>query len=274
MTAPALDPFKIRDHVAGFESFIAEYKRRSDIALARSNCRRNVAYGPGPADHFDLFFPEDASKGALPIHMFIHGGYWRAFSKEDYAFVADAITIAGAIAAIVDYSLMPMARMEVLVDQVRRAAGWLYAKAESLGGDPEKLTVSGQSAGGHLAAMVCAKGTDYRIRAALPVSGLFDLAPIAKSFLQPEIHLTADEIERFTPLNLSFDPDVRYDIMVGADETAPFHVQADAFAAHLRGQGARVERSSLAGEHHMSIVLALGTPGTPAAGHLARCIGS
>lgn len=274
MSDPAVDLFKIRDHVADFEGFVTEYRRRSAITLARSNCRRNVAFGRGPTDCFDITMPEGRPEEMRPVHMFIHGGYWRAFSKEDYAFVADTIAADGAIAAIVDYSLMPTVRMETLVDQIRRAARWLFNNAATLGGDPEKLSISGHSAGGHLAMMACVQGMDYRVRSALSVSGLFDLAPIAGSFVQPEIQLTSEEIERFSPLNLSFDPRVRYEIMVGADETAPFHSQADAFAAYLRGQGADAMRSSLAGEHHMSVVLSLGTLGTPAAEHLKRCIGS
>lgn len=273
MTGVEPDLFRVRDYVADFEAFLGEYRRRSAIALSRSNCRRNIAYGPGPTDCFDLFFPNGTTDKPRPIHMFIHGGYWRAFSKDDYAFVADAIVDVGAIAAIVDYALMPMVRMETLVDQVCRACAWLSDNATNFGGDPKRLSVSGHSAGGHLAAMCCAKGMPYRISSALPVSGLFDLAPLAKSFLQAEVQFTPDEISRFTPLNLSFDPRVRYDIMVGAEETAPFHLQADAFAEHLRAQGAEAVRTDLAGDHHMSIVLALGTPGTPASEHLVRCIG-
>ncbi|UXN74064.1 alpha/beta hydrolase fold domain-containing protein [Devosia sp. A8/3-2] len=49
--------------------------------------------------------------------MFIHGGYWRAFSKSDYSLVADTVTAAGVIAVIVDYALMPAMRMATLVDQ-------------------------------------------------------------------------------------------------------------------------------------------------------------
>jgi arylformamidase len=48
--------------------------------------------------------------------MFVHRGYWRAFSKEDFAFVADAMNACGAIAATIDYSLMPKVRMGRLVE--------------------------------------------------------------------------------------------------------------------------------------------------------------
>lgn len=273
MTQATPDLFRIRDHVADFEAFVAEYRRRSQATLARRQPRHRVAYGPHPDERLDLYVPVLAGGTApLPLHMFIHGGYWRAYSKDDYCFVADAITAAGAIAAIVDYSLMPMARMATLVDQVRRAMGWLAHNAASFGGAAEALSVSGHSAGGHLAAMVCGLGQSYRVRSALCLSGLYDLAPLTQSFLQSEVQFTPEEVASFSPLKASFEPAIAYDICVGADETRPFHVQADAFAEHLRRGGASAERSALAGENHMSVVLSLGTPGTPAATKLADCI--
>ena len=52
------------------------------------------------------------------------------------------IAAAGGIAAIIDYSLIPKARMATLVAQVRLAASWLQAQARSFGGDPQGLTAS------------------------------------------------------------------------------------------------------------------------------------
>lgn len=266
------DLFKVRDHIENFEWYPAEFARRNVVTAETLRSERNVPYGDGPAERLDLFFPAGDALAPRPIHMFIHGGYWRAYSKDDFLFVADGIVAAGAVAAIVDYSLMPAARMKTLVEQVRRACAWLSANATSFGGDAARLSVSGHSAGGHLAVMACAPGQDYRIRSALAVSGLYDLAPLAASFLQQEVRFTPDEIELFAPLNLSFDQDVIYDLMVGAEETAPFHGQADSFAERLRGQGAKVMRSTIEGDHHMSIVLNMGTPGSVAAKHLERCI--
>jgi arylformamidase len=111
--------------------------------------------------------------------MFVHGGYWRAQSKDRYAFVADTVTEAGAIAALIDYTLMPKARMAGLVDQTRWAALWLKTKASSFGGDPAAFSVSGHSAGGHLASYLFARGQHEAqaapiARSALLVSGLYD----------------------------------------------------------------------------------------------------
>jgi len=269
---PKPDLYRIRDYVADFERFVALFRDRSARTVLELPSRRNVAYGDGAHDRLDLYFPE-GPEGNRPIHVFIHGGYWRAFSKDDYAFVADGITKAGAIAAIVDYSLLPKVRMLTLVEQVERACRWLARNAESFGGDAERLTISGHSAGGHLAAMACLPGAgDYRIRSALLVSGLYELAPLAASYLQPEIQLTPEEVERFSPLRFPGNSATRFTLAVGADETKPFHEQARDYLNHLQREACEAELVSLPGEHHMSIVLSLGTPGTECAGLLEKMI--
>ena len=266
------DLYRIRDYVADFERFVTEFRDRSAKTILTLKSRRNIAYGDKPGEHLDLYFPEKAG-AALPIHIFVHGGYWRAFSKEDYAFIADGITKAGAIAAIIDYSLMPKARMSLLVEQVQRACQWLAENADSFGGDADHMTISGHSAGGHLSAMACLPGAgDYRIRAALLVSGLYELAPLAASYLQPELHLTPEEVESFSPLRFPGNSAVRFILAVGADETKPFRDQARDYFSHLRREACEAQLLSLAGEHHMSIVLSLGTPGTECARLLERMI--
>jgi arylformamidase len=155
----SIDPFEIRRHVPRFEEHVADYDVASEATRRRLPSRPNVAYGDGTDEKLDLFFPESKRAGApMPIHMFVHGGYWRAQSKERYAFVADTIVEAGAIAALIDYTLMPKARMADLVDQTRRAARWLTTNAASFGGDAAAFSASGHSAGGHLASYLLARG--------------------------------------------------------------------------------------------------------------------
>jgi arylformamidase len=155
---PPPDLFKIRAIVPHFEATVADYKTSSAATRARLPSRLDVAYGDDPDERLDLFFPETSAAAArLPIHLFIHGGYWRAQSKADYSYLADVIVGQGAIAAIADYSLMPGARMARLVDQARRAAHWLGEHGREFGGDPTALSASGHSAGGHLTTYLCCR---------------------------------------------------------------------------------------------------------------------
>jgi arylformamidase len=274
------DPFMIRAHVPHWEASVADYCAASEATRQRSPGWRTVAYGDGPDETLDLYFPADQTSRARPIHMFVHGGYWRAFSKNEYAFVADAVNALGAIAAIVDYSLMPKARMAELVRQTRRAAHWLAANAPSFGGDARRLSASGHSAGGHLASYLAARGPHEpeaelpRVRAVALISGLYDLAPISRSFLQPELQLSAEEIALWSPVAAEFSPAARVTLLVGAKETPPFHQQAAALKARLDPQNVRNALATVPDEDHMTIVREFGRPGSASARWLEATIAS
>lgn len=275
------DPFMIRAHVPNFEQSVADYRVSSAATRVRLKTRLDIAYGEHADEKLDLFYPEgSASMKAPPIHLFVHGGYWRSFSKTDYSYVADAIVAQGAIAAIVDYSLMPVARMARLVDQVRRAANWLGRHARDYGGDPGAISASGHSAGGHLATyLVCrtpyeTEFPDNPVHSVLPVSGLYDLAPIAGSFLQPELHLTAEEIARWSPCDATPRPGARLRLVVGGAETPPFLEQAARFARRLSAFGPQPDPTIVPDEDHMTIVRAFGRPENSWTPFLAETIAS
>ncbi|TIN26504.1 MAG: alpha/beta hydrolase [Mesorhizobium sp.] len=268
------DPFRIREHVAEFDEIVAEIVRRSAETRAKLPMLANVAYGPDATETIDLFFPE-GKRDRLPVHMFIHGGYWRMFSKRDYSYVAETVTNAGAIAVIVDYALMPAVRMVNIVDQVRRAKRWVLDHIADHGGDPGRLTVSGHSAGAQLATMLFndpSRPSD--IRGALLLGGLYDLKPLQTSFLATEIAITDEEAASLSPLTHDFDPSGQVEIAIGGEETPPFLSQAEAFAEHLKKQGLHVSRTIIAGANHMSSVRDLGIGGTPAADCLTKLIQS
>ena len=71
---------------------MADYEAASKATCVRLRSLLNVPYGEGADEKLDLFLPEQAHSGPRSIHMFIHGGYWRAQSKDRYAFVADEVT--------------------------------------------------------------------------------------------------------------------------------------------------------------------------------------
>jgi len=273
------DPFRTRDHVADFDGYLADYAAASARTRATQPMLADVAYGDGPGERLDLFFPAAAPSGPRPVHLFIHGGYWRMFAKEDFSFVAETVTAAGAVAVVVDYALMPAVRLGHIVDQMRRAVGWIGTEIARYGGDPARLTVSGHSAGAHLAtflmeqdAMSSPQEAATTLRGALLLGGIYDIAPLQHSFLAPLIGLTDDEVARFSPLRRAHRAEVAATILHGAEETEPFHRQAAAFRDHLLDGGSAVVQKALGGENHMSSVRALGIPGSEAGRLLAAVI--
>lgn len=267
------DPFRTRDHVADFDDIVADIVARSTATRTTLPMAGDLAYGKHPAEKLDLFFPP--SRGSsLPVHIFIHGGYWRMFSKTDYSYIADTVTKAGAIAVIVDYALMPDVRMAAIVEQVRRAKQWVLDNIASYGGDPGRISVSGHSAGAHLATFLFETPTPARIHAALLLGGLYDLTPLQTSFLEPLIGITDEETAAFTPMSRRHQPETAVTILVGDQETPPFHQQAADFAARLRAQGLTVSKVCLHDRNHMDSVRDLGIGGTQAGDCLVEMIES
>ncbi|TXR47301.1 alpha/beta hydrolase [Phyllobacterium endophyticum] len=269
-----LDPFRTRDHVPDFDDQMRDYIVRSDASRSSLRMIGDIAYGTDSSEKLDLFFPdEDTFKS--PVHMFIHGGYWRMFSKEDFSFIAETVTKTGAIAVIINYALMPAVRMAAIVDQVQRAKLWVQQNIATYGGDPQRLTISGHSAGGHLCAFLFNDAmASSGICGALLLSGLYDLKPLQSSFLQPEIAITAEEVRDFTPLTHRYDPRVSVSILVGERETEPFHRQAFNFASLLSGQGLSVACHKLHDANHMSGVRDLGVADSEAGILLGKLIRS
>jgi arylformamidase len=273
----APDPFNIRAHVADFEAISESYQVRSDEARASIRNILDVAYGARADERLDIFLPETIDT-PLPVHIFVHGGYWRANRKEDYAFVAQAVIAAGAIAVIVEYSLIRKVRMAAIVDQVRRAAAWVAGNIAQYGGDPSRISASGHSAGAHLACYLAAKGPyetktlKAPVRALLLISGIYQLQPITKSFLQQEIMLTTAEVERWSPFDATPQADVSLTLAVGADETEPFHRQAEDYATLFTSRGTRTRRFVLPGLNHMTIISELGDNQSFLAGLLADTV--
>jgi arylformamidase len=271
------DPFKISAIVPDFQAQFEDYKAASNATRRTLRSQLDLPYGEAPRQRLDLFFPPGELSGA-PIHMFIHGGYWRAQVKEDYAFVADGATAAGAIAAIVEYTLMPGARMANLVRETREAMAWLAAHAHEFGGDGSKLTASGHSAGGHLVTYLASRGPHEAtmpatpVRAVMPISGIYDLRPIMTSYLQAELFLTPEEVARWSPFDAVPASGTHYEIVVGHDETTPFHLQAQDYAYALERHGVSHERVTLHGEEHMSVVRKLGVLESPMWGLLREVI--
>lgn len=128
-----IDLFRTRDHVPDFDRHVAWYRERSSQTKAELRNRCNLKYGAREKATLDLFFPRERENPA-PIHLFIHGGYWRMFDKSDFSFVANTVCTAGGIAAIVNYDLMPRVRMETIVEQVCQCAAGLVENADSFGG--------------------------------------------------------------------------------------------------------------------------------------------
>jgi arylformamidase len=256
--------------VPEFERTIAEYLSRSQAALNLRHSRPGLVFDECTGLALDLFGCEPGE--LRPLVIFIHGGYWRALSKEHSAFMAPMLAEQGILCAAPDYRLAPAARMTDIVTDMRRALAYLWRNAEGLGIDRGRIVLTGSSAGGHLAAVLLQSGwqADYGlpdrvVHAALPISGLFDLAPIAASHVQDWMDISSAEVDDFSPLRHL--PNQAPEILVAVAETeaAGFHRQSRAYAEAV---GAPLFVAP--GRHHFDVILDLAHADRPLAQALVR----
>ena len=274
------DLYRNRDFIPDFDAIMAETEARSRAFAETARVERNVNYGETPRQSFDLVFPPDPAPGA-PLHMFIHGGYWRGGSKEAHTLVAAPVLAAGGIAALVGYDLMPGTRLAGIVAQIRCAARHLVAMAPELGADPARFTVSGHSAGAHLASLLASEAPGDagpvdlpEVRGMLLVSGIYDLSGIPGSFLKDEAKMTHEEARDWSPLLAGHRRGPLRIITRGGEETLPFQDQAVALNALLERDAQSTELRSERGLNHLSIVFDLADPGAPLGRRLRDLVAS
>jgi acetyl esterase/lipase len=147
-------------------------------------------YGPDPRQRLDVWAPRGASSGKpLPVVLFFYGGGWNSGSRGDFGFAGAAYAGKGFVALVPDYRLVPTVRFPDFVEDGALAVRWARDNAARFGGDPERITLAGHSAGAYNAAMLALDprflkdaGVDPKIvRAAALLSGPYDFYPFTES---------------------------------------------------------------------------------------------
>lgn len=111
----------------------------------------NLRYAPGPDSGVDVVRPRDNSGAPHPAVLCIHGGGFRAGSKESYLALCIKLAQRGYVAATVNYRLAPKFQFPAQVHDVKAAVRWLRANAAKFHLDESRIGVTGGSAGGTLA---------------------------------------------------------------------------------------------------------------------------
>ena len=154
--------------------YVGGWRQRSDELRAKLPHQRNIPYGPSPREILDWV---PCGKPGAPTLAFIHGGYWQLNDKESSFQIAGGVLPHDINFVNVEYSLAPDKRIGEICQEIRRSTQWLLDNLARLGGDPNRLFMSGHSAGGHLTAVAM---SNPRVAGGLAISGIFDLEPIRK----------------------------------------------------------------------------------------------
>lgn len=248
-----------RSAVPGFADYLADWSHRSENYRDRTTGHLNLNYGESARETLDIF---PATKTLAPIHIFIHGGYWQALSKNSFSFVAEHINQQGECAIIVNYDLCPSVTVAEIISQIQKATRWILSNGDKFGGDIRHIQVTGHSAGAHLLAkLVTTNWAEegfthppfHRLNA---LSGLFDLQPLVPTSINQALQLTAQTSKQVSPLFDSF-PDqinsIEFNLLVGGLESDEYKKQS-AQLIEAWGGKLRMRYQTISDTHHFSIL--------------------
>ncbi|GAK26671.1 alpha/beta hydrolase [Serratia liquefaciens] len=258
--------YNARASVENFDACMAQYEQLAAQAKAQTPGIYDIHYGMGVAERLDLF---PAPRQPSPLLVFIHGGYWHSQRKEEACSMAANFTQHGVAVATLEYTLQPEATLAEIVREVRSAIAWLYHHAGQYGIDPERIFVSGSSAGGHLCGMLIADDWQHRyqvpvnvIKGALALSGLYDIRPLCDIYINDWMRLTPEQAATLSPLFMLPEkanaPQILLD--VGAKETQGFRNQTLAYFAACREKGLNVALLEDRHNNHFTLVNELANP--------------
>ncbi len=250
-----------------FQGDLDRYAAQTTEARNKGRYQQH-AYGTAPRQLLDIYLPDAPQSGPAPIHVFIHGGFWQALNKDYAGFAAPAFTSRGMIFIALNYTLAPEASLAAIIAEIRQAMDWVIAHAASFNGDAGHIVVSGHSAGGYLAASLIAGALAEQrgpaaIAGLLPISGVYDLPPIAACYVNDALGLDAAERARLDLLTAKPLLDIPVHIAIGQDESAEFRRQSQALQAAWAPSLKHCSFDLRPGRDHFDILFELSTPGAP-----------
>jgi acetyl esterase/lipase len=248
----------------------------------------DVAYVPGPKIHplqkLDLYVPDDPVeplRGPRPLVVYIHGGAWRGGDKRD--FPAMGLTARGYAVASVNYRLSADAPFPAQIEDCKAAVRFLRKNAKAFNLDPDRIGAWGDSAGGHLVALLGTAGDakewdggdekiSSKVQCVVDWFGPTDLskmnaqaaaAPSVRSRVDhdapdsPESQLVGGPVQQNTdkaakasPITYVTPDDPPFLIMHGDQDPLVPLAQSRELADALKGAGVEVRLEVLAGAGH------------------------
>ena len=214
----------------------------------------------------DLYRPVTAA-GPVGCLVFIHGGFWQVGSKAWSGFPARCLAGNGWALAAVGYTLAPQASLAEIIDEVALAVATLARRAGEFGLDRSRMVLAGHSAGAQLtAALLAGMGGEHAAQVptrALLISGVYDLAPIAASYVNDAVGLDAADITALSPLYGRPVRDLPVRLLIGSTEPDAFQAQTSALHAAWGKDLTDLSLQSVPGCDHFDILDQLCDPASP-----------
>jgi arylformamidase len=227
---------------------------------------QRMSYGPTDIEKLDIFRTAQAN---APIMVFVHGGAWLRNQASDFHYLAENFVRNGAHFVALDFIPVDKANgdLRVMADQVRRGIVWVHRNAASFGGDPNRIYVSGQSSGAHLAGV--ALTTDWAKQYGAPAdilkggvlqSGMYEMKPVRLSSRSTYVKFDDAMEDAMSSQRHIANLRAPIAVMYGTNETPEFQRQNREFAAAVKAAGKTVTLTVLPNHNHYEVQQTMASP--------------
>jgi acetyl esterase/lipase len=223
-----------------------------------------AAYGPLARQKLDVWVPKAKTAAPLPVVVFFYGGGWVAGERGDYGFAGRAFAANGFVAIVADYRLVPQVRFPAFLEDGALAVKWARDHAREYGGDPQRISLAGHSAGAYEAAMLTldphylrAAGVDpHIVRAAALLAAPTDFYPWTEARGRDALGAwpRPRETQPITFARADAPPIL---LMHGTADTVVRPYNSERLAAKLARLGAPVALRLYPGKSHVDLVKSL-----------------
>lgn len=251
----------VLDAIPCLDELFQERLKRSIRSRSRFEALLDVPYGTHHEQTLDVFFDKTVERSGL-AQVFIHGGFWHTLDAKAFSFVADGFCEDGTVVIVIDYPMFPAADFPMIVDSCKQAVQWVYDHRSELGIEPTNISISGNSAGGHLVTLLMDRlwplGKNLPtnvISTGCAISGLYDLEPVRQSTKNEILCLSKEDVRIFSPIHNI--PIMAGELLfaVGANETKEFLLQQLEMNESWSNSGLKSLATVVPNRNHVDIVM-------------------
>ncbi len=226
-----------------------------------------VSFGPQPRQKLDIWAPVTASDKPRDVVIFFYGGSWNSGDRELYGFAGRALAERGYIVVIPDYRLVPEVRYPGFVEDGAAAVTWVQREIARFGGNPNRIHLTGHSAGAHIAALLTldsrwlhqSGAPANSIRSFAGLAGPYDFLPFTSDASKAAFGQMPDP-KPSQPITYARGDAAPMLLLTGSADTTVKPRNSKALAAAQTRARAQAQAMLYEGLGHSDIVMALARP--------------
>jgi acetyl esterase/lipase len=213
-------------------------------------------------NQLDIWANPTKSAKSRPVLVFFYGGGWAHGTRTEYSYAARPFVEAGYIVVLPDYRKVPEVRFPGFVQDSAAAVKWVQENISKYGGDPDRVSVAGHSAGAYNSLMLALDKQwlgDKPVQAAISMAGPADFYPFTTKRGMDAMGQWPDPAQT-QPISY-----VRADappilLIHGSADTIVRIRNANSLLAKQKATGGDIQLAAYEGASHNDLVLAMVTP--------------